>query len=66
MSEREREREFVCVCACARTLEYVTFVYIDEGVDVSVYDCWGCGGCYFILFVQLYEFLILLCSLYVF
>ena len=52
-------RDIVCVCvrACAyaRTLDYVTFVFINEVSDVCVYDCWGYGGRYFILSVQLYE-----------
>ena len=46
MREGEREREFVYVCAyvrasvrarvCARTLNYVTFVFIDEVFYVCV------------------------------
>ena len=42
---------------CAQTLDYVTFVFIDEEVfDVCVClcDCWGYGGCCF-QFVQLYD-----------
>ena len=52
-----------CACVCACVHERLTFVFIDEVFDVCVCDCWGYGGCYFILFVQLYELLLLLCSL---